>query len=106
MTQPRVILSPSAALGLDSIPSEAREAIVQATRGLAMSPDAAGRADVVKLNSGLSSRDLFMLKVGDYRVIYTFDDSRGEITILDITRRTLLERVFSSSAGTAPGWRA
>lgn len=73
-----IILTHAAARDLDKLPSDARSAMIEALTSFAVE----GKADVLKL----AGRDGYRLRVGDYRALFTQDETT--IVVVYIGRRS------------------
>ena len=76
-----IILKPSAKRGLDTLPKSAKARIIQALETLAENPR---RHGVIKLES---EADLYRIRVGSYRAVYTIEDDRLVVLVLKVGHR-------------------
>jgi len=67
------------------IPKRDRAKIIQRIQGLADDPRPAG-------SRKLSSRNVYRLRQGDYRIVYMIDDAERVITIIKIGHRSEIYR--------------
>jgi mRNA interferase RelE/StbE len=81
MARYRVLFKPSAEKALRQLPISVQKRIVAAVDGLQDNPRPPG---AVKLTA---EPDLWRIRVGDYRVIYSIDDERLIILVVRITHR-------------------
>ncbi len=77
-----VEISPSAGRDLRKLPSAAQDRIIPAIRALATDP----RPTRVKKLAG--ERDLYGIRVGDYRVVYAIDDIVKVVSVSRIGHRS------------------
>lgn len=75
-----VRLKPSAEKELDRLPSHLFDRVVRAIRQLVSQPRPANC-------KRLRGSELYRVRVGDYRVLYTVDDPRREVEIVAIGHR-------------------
>lgn len=75
-----VSILPRALKELGTIPTKAREAVVEAIRGLAENPRPRG-------TKKLRGADLWRLRAGDYRVLYTIQDERLIVVVVRVGHR-------------------
>lgn len=73
----KVVVSKTASKELDDLPTQAVNRIIPAIKSLGGNPRPAGSR---KLRG---SRDFWRIRVGDYRVIYTIDDT---VQIVDVRK--------------------
>ena len=81
MARYRVLFKPSADKALRKLPVSVQKRIVAAVDGLEDNPRP---PDAVKLTG---ERDLWRIRVGDYRVIYSIDDKRLIVLVVRIAHR-------------------
>lgn len=85
MTRYKSFLSETAIKQLESLDKKLRERIKTAIKELEKSPfDPRPKADIKKLHK-LSKHDIYRLRVGDYRVVYTVESDA--IKVAKIFRR-------------------
>jgi mRNA interferase RelE/StbE len=76
-----IVLKPSAKRGLDALPKSAQARIIQALESRAENPS---RHGVIKLES---EADLYRIRVGSHRVVYTIEDNRLVVLVLKVGHR-------------------
>jgi mRNA interferase RelE/StbE len=76
-----VILKPSAKKTLDDLPRQDRARIVKALEALSENPRHAG---VIKMES---EHDLYRVRLGRYRAVFTIEDARLVVLVLKIGHR-------------------
>lgn len=76
-----VLLKPSAKKALDSLPRPAKIRVIETLEKLAGNPRFHG---VIKLES---DADLYRVRVGNYRVVFTIEDDRLVVLVLKIGHR-------------------
>ncbi|UZR30634.1 type II toxin-antitoxin system RelE family toxin [Methylococcus mesophilus] len=76
-----VVLKPSAKKTLDGLPRQTKSRIVTALEGLAENPRHHG---VIKLES---EHDLYRVRIGSYRAVFTIEDDRLVVLVLKIGNR-------------------
>lgn len=76
-----VILKPSAKRTLDSLPTQGKVRIIDALERLTENPRHHG---VIKMEA---EADLYRVRVGNYRVIFTIEDERLVVLVLKIGHR-------------------
>jgi mRNA interferase RelE/StbE len=76
-----VVLRKSAARELSKLPKAAQQRIAQEIDGLAVNP----RPQGVKKLAGADQ--LFRVRVGDYRVVYTIEDQRLIVEVIRVRHR-------------------
>ena len=76
-----VEISPSAGRDLRKLPSNVQDRLIPAIRSLADNPRPPG---VTKLTD---ARNLYRIRVGDYRVVYSVDDKVRIVTITRVGHR-------------------
>ncbi|MDQ6631672.1 MAG: type II toxin-antitoxin system RelE/ParE family toxin [Verrucomicrobiota bacterium] len=81
----KVTIHAPARKSLNRLPEKIQTRLAQAMLALENNPRPAG---VVKL----AGREGWRIRVGDYRVIYTIDDARDELTIFAIGHRREIYR--------------
>ncbi len=80
MASYRLLIKPSAAQELEATPRKDRQRIVAKIKGLATNPRPRGCEK-------LSGEEKFRLRQGDYRVLYSIQDSSTTVTIVKIGHR-------------------
>ena len=83
----KVELRRKAQRSLDKLPKDDFDAVLDAVRGLANTPRPKG---VEKIKSA----GLWRIRQGDYRIVYSIDDSQKTVTILRIGHRREIYRSF------------
>ena len=83
----KIELRRKAQRALDRLPKVDFEAVLGAVKGLADSPRPKG---VEKIKSA----GLWRIRQGDYRIVYSIDDSQKAVTILRIGHRREIYRAF------------
>jgi mRNA interferase RelE/StbE len=76
----RLLIKPSAAKELRALPANDRKRVVTKIEGLASDPRPPG-------TEKLSGAEKYRLRQGDYRVLYSVDDSRKILVIVKIGHR-------------------
>jgi mRNA interferase RelE/StbE len=76
----RLLIKPSAAKELQALPANDRKRIVTKIRNLASDPRPPGAEK-------LSGQEKYRLRQGDYRVLYSVDDSQKILVIIKIGHR-------------------
>ena len=76
-----VVIKPSAKKSLDGMPAHAKARIVRGLEALAENPRHPG---AIKLES---EHDLYRVRIGSYRAIYTIEDDRLVVLVLKIGHR-------------------
>ena len=86
MTKFNVKISDSALRDLNSLESKIKERIKSSFKELGKDPfQKRAKADVKKLK-GLKNPDLYRLRIGDYRIVFTID--RKDIKVTHILKRS------------------
>lgn len=80
MASYRLLIKPSAAKELQALPASDRTRVVTKIEGLASDPRPPG-------TEKLSGEEKYRLRQGDYRVLYSVDDSRKILVIVKIGHR-------------------
>ena len=80
MASYRLLIKPSAAKELRALPANDRKRVVTKIEGLASDPRPPG-------TEKLSGAEKYRLRQGDYRVLYSVDDSRKILVIVKIGHR-------------------
>ena len=80
MASYRVLIKPSAAKELHALPANDRKRVVTKIEGLASDPRPPG-------TEKLSGAEKYRLRQGDYRVLYSVDDSQKMLVIVKIGHR-------------------
>ena len=80
MANYRLLIKPSAAKELQALPANDRKRIVTKIQSLASDPRPPGAEK-------LSGQEKYRLRQGDYRVLYSVDDSRKLVVIVKIGHR-------------------
>ena len=83
----KIELRRKAQRSLDKLPKGDFDAVLDAVKGLAKSPRPKG---VEKIKSA----GLWRIRQGDYRIVYSIDDSQKNVTILRIGHRREIYRSF------------
>ena len=81
-----VVLSPKAEKQLDELPTPLRRRITEAVEGLESKP----RPHGVKKLTG--AENLWRIRVGDYRIVYTIEDDRLIVLVVKIGHRRKIYR--------------
>ena len=81
-----VVLSPKAEKQLDELPTPLRRRITEAIEGLESKP----RPHGVKKLTG--AENLWRIRVGDYRIVYTIEDDRLIVLVVKIGHRRKIYR--------------
>ena len=82
----RVMVHPDAKKVLGGLPKDRRQKILEALRRLAEDPvTPRPKMDIRKLKGPTGRRDLYRLRVGDFRVLY--DVERDTVWVTEIFRR-------------------
>ena len=81
-----VVLSPKAEKQLDELPTPLRRRITEAVEGLESKP----RPHGVKKLTG--AENLWRIRVGDYRIVYTIEDDRLIVLVVKIGHRREIYR--------------
>lgn len=76
-----VILKPSAVKQLDKLPMKARLRVIAALEALERNPRPVG---CLKLEG---EADLYRIRVGDFRVVYTIEDQRLQVLVVRVANR-------------------
>jgi mRNA interferase RelE/StbE len=76
----RLLIKPSAAKELQALPANDRKRVVTKIEGLASDPRPPG-------TEKLSGAEKYRLRQGDYRVLYSVDDSQKMLVIVKIGHR-------------------
>ena len=76
-----VVLSPKAEKQLDELPTPLRRRITEAIEGLESNP----RPHGVKKLTG--AENLWRIRVGDYRIVYTIEDDRLIVLVVKVGHR-------------------
>lgn len=80
MASYRLLIKPSAAKELQALPTNDRKRVVTKIQGLASDPRPPG-------TEKLSGEEKYRLRQGDYRVLYSVDDSQKILVIVKIGHR-------------------
>jgi mRNA interferase RelE/StbE len=81
----RVIVTPAADRAVAKLPRQIRERIAERLRALADNPRPVGSIK-------LAGEDLYRIRVGDYRIIYSIEDDRLVILVVDVGHRREIYR--------------
>lgn len=81
-----VVLSPKAEKQLDELPTPLRRRIAEAVEGLESNPQPHG----VKKLTG--AENLWRIRVGDYRIVYTIENDRLIVLVVKIGHRREIYR--------------
>jgi mRNA interferase RelE/StbE len=81
----RVIVTPAADRAVAKLPGQIRERIAERLRALADNPRPVGSIK-------LAGEDLYRIRVGDYRIIYSIEDDRLVILVVDVGHRREIYR--------------
>ena len=81
-----VVLSPKAEKQLDELPTPLRRRITEAIEGLESKP----RPHGVKKLTG--AENLWRIRVGDFRIVYTIEDDRLIVLVVKIGHRRKIYR--------------
>ncbi len=85
MANYKLLIKPSAAKELETLPSKDRKNIATKLRGLASEPRPPG-------TKKLSGQERYRLRQGNYRVLYSVDDSEATVVIVRIAHRRDVDR--------------
>ncbi len=80
MASYKLLIKPSASKELEALPKKDRVRVIAEIAGLAENPRPHG-------TEKLSGEDKYRLRQGDYRVLYSIQDSSATITIVKIGHR-------------------
>lgn len=80
MASYRLLIKPSAAKELQALPTNDRKRVITKIQGLASDPRPPG-------TEKLSGEEKYRLRQGDYRVLYSVDDSQKILVIVKIGHR-------------------
>ena len=80
MASYKVLIKPSAAKELEALPQKDRRRIATKIQHLASEPRPAG-------TEKLSGQEKYLLRQGNYRVLYSVDDAQLAVTIVKIGHR-------------------
>jgi len=83
----RVELRRLAQRSLDKLPKSDFQAVIEAIKGLALTPRPRGIEKV-------KSTGLWRIRQGDYRIIYAIDDTEKVVTIVRVGHRREIYRVL------------
>jgi len=76
----RLFVKPSAVKELEALPTNDRQRVVSRIRGLASAPRPAGCEK-------LSAHELYRVRQGVYRILYTIDDTDQVVVVIKIGHR-------------------
>jgi mRNA interferase RelE/StbE len=76
----KLLIKPSAAKELETLPAKPRRMIARKIQSLAENPRPRG-------SEKLSGEDLYRIRQGDYRVLYDIQDKAGVIVVIKIGHR-------------------
>ena len=76
-----LLIKPSAAKELESLPLADRPRAVSRIRGLASEPRPVG-------SEKLSGQEKYRIRQGDYRILYLIDDAGTSVTVVRIAHRS------------------
>ena len=85
MASYRLLIKPSAAKELDSLPARDRKRIVATLQALASNPRPLG-------SERLSGQGKYRIRQGDYRMLYSVQDTDSTVAIVKIAHRRELYR--------------
>ena len=80
MASYRLLIKPSAVKELETLPRKDRQRVVARIRALAADPRPAGCEK-------LAGQDLYRVRQGDYRVLYSIADTERSIVVIKIGHR-------------------
>lgn len=80
MASYRVLIKPSAARELEGLPRKDRRRVARRIQGLASEARPTGCRK-------LSGQEKYRLRQGDYRILYSIDDTESEVTVVKIGHR-------------------
>ena len=80
MASYRLLIKPSAAKELEAVPKRDRRRVVVRIQSLRTDPRPPG-------SEKLSGHDLYRVRQGNYRVLYSVDDTDGTIVLIKIGHR-------------------
>lgn len=80
MASYRLLIKPSAAKELDSLPARDRKRIVAKLQALASNPRPLG-------SEKLSGEEKYRIRQGDYRILYSVQDTDSTVVIVKIAHR-------------------
>ncbi len=75
-----LLIKPSAAKELEALPKKDRQRVVTKIQGLATNPRPPGCEK-------LSGEDLYRVRQGNYRILYTLDDKKLVVVVIKIGHR-------------------
>jgi mRNA interferase RelE/StbE len=81
----RLLIKPSAAKELDSLPARDRKRIVAKLQALASNPRPLG-------SEKLSGQEKYRIRQGDYRMLYSVQDTDSTVVIVKIAHRREVNR--------------
>ena len=82
----RVMVHPAARKVLEGLPANRRRKVLEGLRRLAEDPDTPRlKMDIRKIKGPAGRRDLYRLRVGDYRILY--DIEKDTVWVTEIFRR-------------------
>lgn len=76
----KIFLSTKADKQLNNLPTEMYEVILERIKLLMHNPFPSGSKKLI-------NREGWRVRVGDYRILYTIDNKKGELTILSVAHR-------------------
>jgi len=76
----RLLIKPSAVKELEAIPRKDRQRIVTKMKSLSAEPRPAGCEK-------LTGHELYRVRQGNYRVVYSVDDTAAQVTIIKLGHR-------------------
>ena len=79
----KVVFKKSAVKELEKVPEKTRKKILDAVQLLALNP----RTELLQIKKLKGAESLYRFRIGDYRVIYTFEDRILKITLIKIGHR-------------------
>lgn len=94
MASYKLLIKPSAVKEIEALPLKVRRRIVMRVRGLASNPRPAGCEK-------LSGHELYRVRQGHYRILYSISDSASKLIILRVGHRREVYRC--STARSLPG---
>lgn len=77
----RILIRRTAEKEIERVPDAPRRAVVRRIRALGADPRPPG-------SQKLAGRDAYRIRHGDYRVVYTIDDTRRIVTIVRVAHRS------------------
>ena len=85
MVSYNILIKPSAAKELETIPDKDRRRIVYRIQGLAQDPRPAGCEK-------LSNQNRYRIRQGNYRILYLIDDDKVIVVVVRVAKRSRVYR--------------